>query len=428
MKFQKYLLNIFIFPVLFSCSSTPLPNTEFLDIPEDLIGIVHAGRTNTREEYIFLDTLGAKWILRTFYWRAIEKEKGNFDFSVYDEYVDAAKREGKKIIAVLGYETPWLFPKEKQRRYISPENMPLFLRYIEETVRHFKGRIDVWQIWNEPNLFFWKGPDKDFFELTIQAAQIIRKTDPDAYILGGVFWRTPEQFIKKMYESGAMKDLDALSFHPYAANPSGTMKLYDNLLKIFAEIGYSGPLWITETGYPTGGWYLSRVSLEKYPSYIVKTLAGTAARGARTVFWYQLFDYRNNGELSRFFNSSEDFFGLAYPDYQRKDGAFAFGLCASYLPGSRFISDYAVRENIPKEIVSLCFLEGISGTNTLILWNDRSCCQKITLQLSDPAFIHDISTNNKSPLQKETVLKIGQNPVFITWQGKAIPRLTKEKR
>jgi len=420
---QKYLFVCFSF-IVFSCSSTPLSRFDYAEIPADFFGIVHAGDTGTAEEYLLLDELGANWVLNTFYWESIEREKDHFDFSHYDNYVDTAKREGKKIIAVLGYETAWLFPERKQKRFISRENIPLFLRFVAEMVQHFKGRVDVWQVWNEPNIpRFWQGSKKVFFELSSLTTLKIKETDPDAYILGGGFSLAPRWFTRGMHKAGALENLDGISFHPYGINPSHSMKVYDKFLNILSEIKYSKPIWITEVGFPTGGWYPTRVSLEKYPSYIIKTITGAAARGPQLLLWYHMFDSRNKGEISRFFKSSEKFFGLVYPDYSRKDGAWAYELCAAFLPGSTYISNYIERVNIPKTIISLCFLEGKSGFNTLVLWNDKSGSSKINLYLPAPAYLHDISNGEKTPLQEETMLSIGKTPLFITWQGEDVPRL-----
>jgi hypothetical protein len=421
--FYVVLLSMFIF----SCSSTPLPSGGQVIIPEDFFGIVHAARTRETEEYKLLEQMEVKWVLNTFYWNRIEREKDIFNFLDYDLYVNDAKRQGKKIIAVLGYSVDYLFPKGKSKRYISPENMPLFLRFVEETVRRYKGQVDVWSIWNEPNLNFWKGSDSEFYELTRLAAKKIRDTDPDAYIIGGVFWRSPAEFIKKMHNSGALEGLNALAFHPYAVNPTGSMKIYDNFIKTLSEINYSGPVWVTEIGYPTGGWYPTRVSKNKFPIYIVKTIAGTAARGARVLLWYEMFDSLNAGEKSI---DSEDHFGLLHKDFIRKAGSWAYELCAHFLPGSRYVPELPQRENIPSNIVSFCFLDGTSGNNTLILWNDNKNTQKIELQLAPldhPALLHDISTGQNIPLPVNAALGITDKPLIITWQGTDIPRIIKKR-
>jgi len=409
-----------------SCASTPVPQGGTVKIPDDFFGMVHAGGTESAEEYELLDEMGVTWILRTLNWDRIENQRGILDYSVYDRYVDAAKQNDKKVLAVLGFETPWLFRNGKSKHYIPPEYIPQFLQFVEETVLHFKGRVDVWEVWNEPNLRrFWHGPRKEFYELSRLAAIKIRETDPDAYILGGVFWRSPGGFIKGMHKAGALENLDGLAFHPYAVNPAGAAKTHDKFLKTLAGINYSGPVWITEIGYPTGGLYPSKVSLEKLPSYVVKSITGAAARGAKNLLWYQLFDRHNEHEVPPdAWWDSERFFGLVYNDYQRKDGAWAYELCARYLPGSRYIPELPLRENIADSIVSFCFLDGIAGSNTLILWNDRSRVQKVYLHLEAPALLHDITTGNSRPVTPETVLEIGKQPIIVTWQGTASPLLS----
>ncbi|MDR2943086.1 MAG: hypothetical protein LBV17_10890 [Treponema sp.] len=409
---------------VFSCSSTPLPSGGQVTIPDDFFGIVHAARTGKPEEITLLEQMGCKWVLNTFFWHNIEPEKDFFDFFDYDLYVDYAKGQGKKIIGVLGYTTGYLYPNGKLKDYISPENMPFFLRYVEETVRRYKGRVDVWSIWNEPNFNFWKGSENEFFELTKLTAKRIRETDPDAYIIGGVFWRCPAEFIKKMHNAGATKELDALAFHPYAVNPSGSMKIYDNFIKTVSEINYTGPVWITEMGYPTWGWYPTKVSQNKFPAYIVKTITGAAVRGARVLLWYEIFDRVKTGEKSL---NSEKHFGLVHKDFSRKEGSWAYELCARFLPGSRYIPELPNRENIPSHIVSFCFMDSVSGNNTLILWNDKKNIQKIELYLSASALLHDISTGENTLLPANAPLDIGDKPLFITWQGKDIPRIAKKR-
>jgi Beta-1,4-xylanase len=419
--FYMALFSMFVF----SCSSTPLPSGGQVTVSEDFLGIVHAARTRNPQEDKLLDEMECKWILNTFNWHRIEPEKDVFDFSFYDIYVDYAKGQGKKIVGVLGYGTEYSQPDGKAEFYIPPEKMPLFLRYVEETVLHYKGKVDAWSIWNEPNINFWYGTNSEFYELTKLAAERIHKTDPNAYVIGGVFWRSPSGFIKKMYKAGGIKDLDALAFHPYAVNPSDCMNVYDKFIKILSEINYSGPVWITEMGYPTGGWYPTRVSHKKYPVFIVKTITGAAARGARALLWYEIFDRVDAGKTSM---DSEKYFGLINKDYSRKSGSWAFELCARYLPGSRYIPELPQRENIPSNIISFCFLDGISGNNTLILWNDKKHTKKIELNLPSSALLHDIFTGENTALPLDGTVGITNKPLIITWQGTETPRIAIKHR
>jgi hypothetical protein len=425
---MRYFLYVYLTCTLLSCASTPLPPSAAAKIPEDFFGMVHAGNTETPEEYAVLDEMGVEWILYTFYWHRMERERGSFDFSHYDSYVDNGRKAGKKIAAVLAYDAPWLYPNEKRKNDIAPEHLPLFLNFVEKTVDHFRGRVDAWEIWNEPNFMFWKGSDEDFFELTKSAARKIRETDPEANILGGAFWRVPKGFIRAMFKAGALEDVDGLAFHPYAINPRGAVKLYDKFTSVLAEFDYQGPLWVTEMGYPTGGWYPTSVSEDEQPSYMVKTITGIAARGARALLWYELFDSYNKGE-SKEPRNSEAYFGLLYPNYSRKKGFYAYSLCAKYLAGREYRPDLIEKNNIPKSLIAFYFA-GKEGNNTLVLWNDKKSTLKIHLSLGNPGLAHDVSTGKNTAIPGETDLGVGYAPVIITWDDKepfGVPQISYTK-
>jgi hypothetical protein len=66
---------------------------------------------------------------------------------------------------------------------------------------------------------------------------------------------------------------------------------------------------------------------------------------------------------------------------------------------------------------------GISGNNTLILWNDRNSTKKININLSAPAVVYDITTGKGRPLDGN-VLNIGNEPLIISWRGDAEPKLS----
>jgi hypothetical protein len=426
MKTQPRIIKCVLTGLIFSitsisCSTTPIARSAQVIVPLDYFGIV-GGDRGTVEEYQLLNEMHAVWLLKTFYWSQIEKEKGVFDFSFYDGFVNNAKTHNKKIVAILAYAAPWI-NDGKDNKYISEKNIEYFLNYIEVTVSRYKGMVDAWQIWNEPNWVFWKGTNKEFFELSRLAANKIREVDPDAYIIAGGFQRVPRNFIIKMNEAGAMDNLNALSFHPYAVNSKGSMRLHDSFYEILSKIDFKGDAFITEIGFPTSGLYPSRVSLKKLPSYVIKATAGAAARGSRALIWYEFSDAYNYGEHPNQ-HDSEYFFGLTYPDYSRKNGAWAYELCARYLPGSQYNPELPLRDGVRSNIVTLCFTGNESDTNTLIIWNDINIKQKIKIAISSTITIHDISTGNNFSLQNEAVVEITDEPVFVTWQGSSIPHIS----
>jgi len=416
-----FLFSLFFLLFSFACASNPAPSGAVV-IPEDIAGIVHAGQTNTPQEYALLDRMGASWLLITFNWHRIEEAEGEWNFDYYDKYVDTANAAGKKVMGVLAYDVPWIHKDGKSRMYIPPDKIHLYLNYVRRTVDHFKGRIGAWCIWNEPNFIFWKGSRNEYLSLARQAADAVREVDSDVILLSGAFNRgifgLPTAYIKGLFESGAMDKADGVAFHPYELNPSRTTRLFLKFRAKVAKYGFEDRIWITEAGYPTGGWYPTAVSEKKFPMYVVKTFVGLATSGAKKILWFQLFDPSERVKLD-----SEDYFGLvrSREDYTSK-GAEAFRLCAVYLSGAVYRPDYPLKKNLPNTLRSYYF-EQPSGGRTLVLWKDGNAVNLILNTAGSDFVRHDIVTGIAETIPAQTPVAVGNVPVFITWQGGEMPSL-----
>jgi hypothetical protein len=353
------------------------------------------------------------WLRKTFYWTRFEPEMGTWDYSSYDEFVETGKAAGKNILAILAYDTAWIH-QGRRRRYITPLQLPYYLRYVEEVVTRYKGKVDAYEIWNEPNWLFWRGKREDFFELSRAAALKIREIDPEAKIVAGSFNRVPRRFIRDMFQSGALEEADVVSFHPYDISPQGAVRLYDQFKQFLTAQRYTGDIWVTEVGYPTGGWYPTRVSEGRFPAYIVKTLAGLAIRGAGITFWYELCDTYNR-HVIRSPLDSELYFGLAYPDYTPKKGAAAYALCSRYLAGTEYRPEFPKRDGVPSTVESLYF-RGRNGMNTLIVWNKGIAPVRLGFSLPGTGRrLHDIVSGAGQDIAEQTELAVTVNPRIITW-------------
>jgi hypothetical protein len=174
-----------------SCAAPPYSTGAARQVPADFFGMTPYQNDMTAGDFELLDELGVTWQRRTCRWGGLELRPGEWNFSSWDRYVDDSKAAGKKLIAILAYDTPWIHKGKNVRDTIGSQELPHYLNYVETVVTRYKGRIDAYEIWNEPNMLnrFWKGSDKDFFTMTIATAQVIRRIDPDARILAGSLWR-----------------------------------------------------------------------------------------------------------------------------------------------------------------------------------------------------------------------------------------------
>ena len=411
---RKGLFFLSLFFILASCATPPFHSDDGRTIPEDFFGIAPYQRTLVPEDFPLIDELGVVWQRRACRWSSLETEPGKWDFSGWDNYVESSKNAGKKILAILGFDAPWIYEKETSRRKITARELPLYLNYVKTVVSRYRGKIDAYEIWNEPNMMSWYGSDEEFITMTRMAIHTIRSIDPDVKILAGSFWRKPEAFIRKMLRAGVFAEADGLSFHPYALNPKRTVEISDSLMKVLAEENFSGEVWVTEVGYPTKGWYPTRVSDKKFPAYIVKTLTGLAVRNVNVLIWYELFDYRNPEDVESTWDS-EDFFGIAYQNRTVKDGYYAFALCGRNLAGKEYRPELPLREDLPKRTVSLCFTGG--AEKVLVLWNESgsSFSARVTLPGTDQR-LYDISSGEYKVLGEEAEVTLTKTPLFFTWK------------
>ncbi|GMO63045.1 MAG: hypothetical protein Ta2A_10000 [Treponemataceae bacterium] len=312
----------------FSCASIVPDETVYpkSPIPKDIIGICHAGTPGSEQENVLLDELGITWVRNDFRWNDIERSDGVWNFAGFDRIVEANNKRGRKMLGVLAFDTSWLHELYGGKTdAISAQELPRYLAYVEKVVTRYKGKVEAWEIWNEPNVSvrFWTGSAKDFYALSKAAAAKIRECDPNAKIVAGAFWRVPARFIENMFAYGAFADVDAISFHPYAVNPAAVAHQYDKFAALTKKMHFSGEIWVTEIGYPTGGMYPNRVSEKKLGSYIRDTFTALALRGARVIVWYHLKDNFTKDAIPKTFDS-EKFFGLVYSDYEKKQGVIPF--------------------------------------------------------------------------------------------------------
>lgn len=412
-SFMIVFLSLFFFTG--SCASIPYNAVnEGRYIPADFLGVVHAGMTNTVEENDLIDYMGITWLLETFNWNRIEPQQGNWDFQRYDTFVDNAIANNVNVIGVLAYETPWIFEEGMARRkYIPPEKIPEFLNYVRTTVEHFKGRVGAWCVWNEPNWDFWTGTDAEFFELSRRAIDAVREVDTEVILLGGAVNRNitglRKKFIRGLFESGGLKNTDYIAFHPYDTNVKTSVRTYENFRKIVDEYGFSERIWITEMGYPTGGWYPTRVTQKNLPKRVIQTIAYHAYAGAKKLLWYQMYD-----PAERVLSDSEDFFGLvrSREDYTSK-GAEAFRLCALYMQGA---ACYALTDGLPGSIQAFWY-QG-EEKSALVLWKEGLGSNQVNILLPGTNhLLHNIVTGNANSISKDIVVKIGSDPVFITYSN-----------
>jgi len=112
----------------------------------------------------------------------------HYDWSNYDSLIDDAARHGIRLQLNLTGPAPAWATSNHKVGVVRPDAKE-FGEFAAAAARHFKGRVDLYSIWNEPNYVGWLAPlhaePTIYRQLYTAAYSAITTADPDAKVLLG---------------------------------------------------------------------------------------------------------------------------------------------------------------------------------------------------------------------------------------------------
>lgn len=218
--------------------------------------------------YDKIAAIGVKWARIQSGWARTEKTPGVYDFAWLDEIVDNLLRRGMIPWMVLCYGNPVYSPYAA--KYFGAVGCPpittkeehdAWIRYVEATVAHFRGRIPYYEIWNEPDGgYSWKHPHAEdeeepgpnateYGKFAIDTADAIHRADPDAKAIGLVVCSFKKlSYINEALATGLADHIDAASFHAYVSDDTDRPTYIRLLRKLLDSYRPGIELIQTETG------------------------------------------------------------------------------------------------------------------------------------------------------------------------------------
>lgn len=305
--------------------------------------------TSHENELDMIAAAGFKFVRMDFEWPDTEPKRGEYDWSEYDELTDNLSKRGLRAYFILVdsnplYEKPATYkdpitgkeehgPASPQH----PESVVAFARWAAAAARHFRGRHIVWEIWNEPNLTFWKPkPDVDqYTAVALAVSKAVREADPQATIVAPATSEFPWEFLEKFLRSGVLEYLDGISVHPYRqAAPETAAEDYQRLRELIDRCAPGNPkkripIISGEWGYSSN---VRGVTLETQAEFIARQQLSNLLAGVPISIWY---DWRNDGEDP---NNGEHNFGVVAHDLKAKPAYVSIQTLTRELSGYRIVS------------------------------------------------------------------------------------------
>jgi len=178
---------------------------------------------------------GIAWVKQQFPWEDLEQpRKGQFfdtkynqnTWDKYDEIVKLAEDAGLQLIIRLDRPPAWA-RSDKDHPERPPDNFADYGDFVATVANRYKGRVNHFQIWNEPNLGEeWTGkPDPaEYVRLLKIGYQRVKEANPQALVLTaplainmetGPLHLNELDFLDQMYQAGAKDSFDVVSANAY---------------------------------------------------------------------------------------------------------------------------------------------------------------------------------------------------------------------
>jgi hypothetical protein len=297
---------------------------------------------------------GFRFARMDLFWQAVERERGEYDFSAYDRLVDHLDKVGARAYFILDYGNGLydggLSPN-------TPAGRAAFAAFAKAAAGRYKGRGVVWEVWNEPNIDFWKPKPNvdDYTNLAVEAVKAVREADPKATILVPASSGFPWDFFETLFASGILEDVDGVSVHPYReSHPETAAEDYGRLRALIARHTRKHiPIVSGEWGYSTAE---GRVSEAEQARYIVREYLANLACGVNLCIFY---DWKDDGPDPE---ENEHRFGTVRQDLSPKPSFLAAKSLIRELDGYRFC--HRLRGDSPAEW-KLLFAKGWGDGPTL---------------------------------------------------------------
>lgn len=371
---------------------------------------------------------GFKFVRMDFAWEAIEKKKGEYDWSAYDELTKNLEAHGLRAIYILDYSHR-LYEEQvdsknalktavAQRDTASPqhpESIAAYANWAAAAVKHYHGRHIIWEIWNEPNGFFWKPKPnaEQYSALALATGKAIREADPEATLIGPALSGFEPPFMETFLKSGVLQYLDAVSVHPYRNPkkwPETAASDYQNLREKIAQYASTPdkknlPIISGEWGYSTK---IGDVSPETQAAYLVRQQLFNLVENIPLSIWY---DWKNDGADPR---EVEHNFGTVTDNLEPKPAYNALKVMTRELAGCHIeLWSQTETNNFILHLVN------DSGETKLAVWTVGEA-HTIQLPAASPFASHPVGikgTGESFSVQVEDgkwVLEVEQLPKYIT--------------
>jgi MYXO-CTERM domain-containing protein len=218
--------------------------------------------------------LGLGWVRLDGDWWVLEPSQGNYQWGHINDAVQRSNAAGIEVFLTLAYTPGWV-PRHGDTDGFSGNDVPNssapWETFVKAAVTHFRALgVRHFGIWNEPNLQgFWEGTLTEYVNtILLPGAGAVRSVCNDCFVLGPDLANVGDcdVYLENLLAAIPVTTFDIFTHHIYQGFPETGVNIWDgdryfevldsqrfaftrkDIRQILDAAGYSGEVWITETG------------------------------------------------------------------------------------------------------------------------------------------------------------------------------------
>ena len=339
---------------------------------------------------------GVRWIRMDFDWSRTETARAQYDFTAYDRLMSQLEPYQIRPVFILCYSN---------RLYdggLSPytdEGVQAFARWAAASVTHFQGRGIIWEMYNEPNFFFWRPKPNvgAYIKLALAVGEAIYEAAPHEDYVGPAGSGVDLPFLEACFKAGLLNYWSGVSVHPYRpTDPEAAATDFmavRNLIRRYAPEGKQIPILSGEWGYSTNA-DRTGVDEETQGKLLPRQWLNNLANDVPLSIWY---DWHDDGPDPK---EREHHFGLVRftydaardPVYDPKPSYRAARTLTTLLEGFHFNKRLVVGGS---NDYALLFSK--SDVVRLVVWTTAPAPHPVSIPASPGRFVVIAHTGEKLP-------------------------------
>lgn len=166
----------------------------------------------------------------------------------------------------------------------------------KQSAQEFGDLIPYWEVWNEPDIFFFPGRAEEFAAISKATYLGVHAGNPNAQVLNGSLAHVAGQWYEDVFRNGLKNYFDIFNMH-YYIQPIGVVERIRKNKEMLNRFEIEKPIWITEMGYycyksADGSWWQSE---QGQAIHAVEANCFSIAQGVHKFFLFYLQEFLENG-------------------------------------------------------------------------------------------------------------------------------------